>query len=492
MMRNKFLSILMAFVFLAAMGSSAMAATMYQGQPSAFNTGTAAGGYHVWQDGGRWYVQTVNAGTQRQFTGKIETDGTFSDVSTLSSDKGENVMVNVRNEKIEFNINSQAKSNGFSFAILNSQNATFTLYVDGQPVNPANVYLGQQNRHPVSYSFPINVASDSFPTNVTSDSSIGIFGPSYTSRFQGQPTAFNPGSGLGYFIWQDGDRWFLKTTAQGAQRQLAGIIRTGGTFAGVSRLGLEDNDMVRINESRNEVIFDLKTESDQDGLSFQLSGGADATFTLYLDGQPVNLSNVYLGSQNLHPTTQTFNLSSRDDQYTRNDFDINAPIVPATIYQTIVSANAQGEPTELNSGKIFGYFIWQDLEDRWFVQATTTGEKRHFTGTIETSGALSDVKTLSSQRSGGTVVNALENKISFAFTTGGSNNDVLINSFANDSSRTTEPEKMSGLSFRVNDGANLKIKLFVDGQPVDPSNIYLGSENKHSSSSAIQIYSSNQ
>ena len=467
-MRNKLFSLLMTVVFLAAMGSSAMAATMYQGQPI---TGTTLGGYHVWQEGGRWYVQTVNAGSQRHFTGKVETDGTFSDVSTLSPDKVGHVMLDVRNEKIEFNINSPANTSGFSFAILNSQNATFTLYVDGQPVDPSNVYLGGKNQHPGSYSFPINVAS-AF--------SVGSFAQPNLSRFQGQPTAFNPGNSLGYFIWQEGDRWFLKTTTQGSQRQLSGVIRTDGTFSNVSRVGLEDNDMVRINEASNEVLFDLKTEGEQDGISFLMSRNADATFTLYLDGQPINVSNIYLGSLNLHPIMHPFNLGSRDDQYTRNDqafFDSNKTIMPATTYQTIVSAVAQGTPTEMDPGEIFGYFIWQDPENRWFLQATTQGEERRFTGTIETNGALSDVKTLSSQRSDGTVADAVDNRINFAFKTGGSNNN---------------SEKMSGLSFLVNDGAYLNFRLFVDGQPVEPKKIFLGRENKHSSSSTIKIYSSNQ
>ena len=151
--------------------------------------------------------------------------------------------------------------------------------------------------------------------------------------------------------------------------------------------------------------------------------------------------------------------------------------MPATTYQTIVSAVAQGTPTEMDPGEIFGYFIWQDPENRWFLQATTQGEERRFTGTIETNGALSDVKTLSSQRSDGTVADAVDNRINFAFKTGGSNNN---------------SEKMSGLSFLVNDGAYLNFRLFVDGQPVEPKKIFLGRENKHSSSSTIKIYSSNQ
>jgi hypothetical protein len=282
-MRHKILAILMTCFILAAMSSFALAATIYQGRPYDPN---ASAGYYVWQEGDRWHVQTVNTGTRRLFTGIIETDGTFSDVSTMASENSDRIAMKVRSQKIEFTFSSLAKTDGFSFTILNSQNASFTLYIDNRPVDPSNIYLGRKNQHPNSYSFPINNS-----TNYSYND-----GPAKLSRFQGQPTALNPGNVLGYFVWQEGGRWFLKTTTQGAQRQFTGTIRTDGTFANVSRIGLEGNDIVRLNITSSEISFDIQTSGDQDGISFQLDSSSDATFSLYLDGQAINPANVYLNT----------------------------------------------------------------------------------------------------------------------------------------------------------------------------------------------------
>jgi hypothetical protein len=467
-MRNKFLAIMMTVIILAVTGSAVMAAPIHQGRPTAFDS-SASAGYYIWQDGDRWNLQMINVGARHVFSGMVETDGTFSGVSAMTSENIERVAMKVGAQKIDFTFNSLAKTDGFSFTISNNQNATFTLLIDGMAVDPSTVYIGQQNRHPASNSFSAN--------NIVYDSA--YVGLQNLQGLQGRPTAMNNVNVLGYFIWQEGDRWFLKTITQGSLRQFTGTVRTGGTFADVTRVSLEDNDLVRVNDANNEINFNLKTEGDEDGISFRLNNSQDATFALYMDGQVINPSNIYLGSQNIRPTANPFSLSSRDGQYTINnnrDLSSNNMTNPNETYQTIASSYAQGKPTELNPGEVFGYFIWQDDQNRWFLQTTTTGEERQFTGTIETAGMISDLRQGQSQRPYDAVVDAISNKISFTFKTGGSD----------------RPDKQNELSFMVTDGADLRFRLNVDGQPVDPKKIFLGSANYHPTNSAVKIYSSNQ
>ena len=242
----------------------------------------------------------------------------------------------------------------------------------------------------------------------------------------------------------------------------------------------------------NEISFDFKTAGEQDGLTFQMNNGTDATFTLYLDGQPINTANIYLGAQNQRPTINPFNLPSSDDQYGSNEnrvFPSDEPLSTNTNFQTIVAANAQGQPSALNAGKIFGYFLWQDAENRWNLQTTTTGDERQFSGTIESSGTIYEMKTLSSQRADGSVVNGVSNKIDYSFKTGGAASGISIS--LGDGIRFNQPDKVSGLSFRVTEGAPLNFRFNVDGQPIDPANIYLGSANRHPAGNTIKIYSSN-
>jgi len=462
-MKNKFLSIFLTIFFLMAMVSPAMAARDYQGKPTKHEAGNSMG-YYIWQEGNRWHVRTVNAGTQRLFTGMVETDGNFAEVTTLQSENVERVAVNVSSGKIDFHLNSAAKTDGFSFAVSNGQNVTFTLYADGLPVDPSNVYFGSGNRHPNASSFTARLNDDN-----SNDS----------SQLQDRPTALNPGNVLGYFIWQEGDRWYLETTTRGAERQFTGTVRTQGTFADINRINLEGNDRTSTNNAGNEIDFDLKTTGEMDGFSFRVENSAAATFTLFIDGQPINSSNIYLGKANRHPETNSFTASRNEivnnsTQYNNSNSN--------TLSRTELS-RFQGQPTALNPGNTFGYFIWQD-QNRWYLQTTTTGAERQFKGVIETDGTFSEVEKMRSQRAEGAVVDASGSKIEFSFKTGGSASGITL-SFP-EGLKMNQADKLSGLSFKAVDGAVLNFTLYVDGGVVDPSNIYIGNSNLHPSSNVIQ------
>lgn len=534
-MKNKIFAILMTVVFMAAMSTAALAAPIHQGQPTAYNSGASAG-YYIWQEGDRWLMKTTTPGSLRNFTGTVQTNGRFENVNRLNLEDSDIVRLNEANTEISFNLNTAGDQDGLSFRLVNSADATFTLYLDGQVINPANIYIGSQNLRPTANSFNINLRPDQYTTNRVLPTYETTFSPTYIttnvptysltydpnfypnnnapygtsvvpvnsysnlSRFQGQPTAMNLANDTGYSIWQEGDRWIMRTSAPSMERNFTGTIQTNGRFENVSRLNLEDNDVVRLNETSTDISFNFQTGRDQDGLSFLMSNAMDATFALYIDGVAVNPANVYVGAQNLRPNTNPFNVNGRDDQYASNvvlpSYDrpllsttypslfstthptttpnlmiATYPAIPDSSYQVLVSALAQGQPTELDPGKVFGYFLWQDLEDRWTLQSATNDEVRQFTGIIETAGVFSDVKTLQSQLPDSSVMDVASNRIAFAF---------------------NQRDKVTGLSFRVTDGANLNFRLFADGQPIDSSKIYLGKDNRHPSGNALKIYSSNQ
>jgi len=352
----------------------------------------------------------------------------------------------------------------------------------GTPALAAPMY---QDR-PTAYSTNVYPSND-YPANN------GYSNNAYQnqSRLQGQPTDLNPNNNaLGYFIWQEGDRWIVKTTAQGMQHQFTGNIRTNGTFYDVSRLDLENNDSVRLNRASNDISFNLNTGRNPEGISFRIDNGADATFILYLDGQAINTANVFLGSQNLRPVSNPFSLNARD-QYSSNDNRFFSPnlnnindnrFLPSSV-QNIFVSDLQGQTSSLSPGNAFGYFIWQD-QDRWIVETSTMGKERKFTGTIETDGSISDLKTLRTERSDGDI-QSTGSKIKFAFKTGGPETGFVVSN--GDNHPHEYPDKVSGFSFLVNDGSALNLNLYVDGHPIDPSSIYLGRSNRNPSSSEFKI-----
>jgi hypothetical protein len=307
----------MTFVFLATLGLPVLAAPMYQGRPTDYNAGNSSG-YYIWQDGERWYVQTANTGTQRLFSGMIETDGSFVDVSTMPSEKVERVAMDVRSQKIEFSFNSLAKNDGFSFSLINSQNATFTFYIDGRPVDSSNIYIGRQNRHPNSHSFSIN--------NKPNENGYNNWSPNNEttsrSRFQGQPTELNPGNVFGYFIWQEQNRWVVQTTTTGNERQFNGTIETDGTISDVQTSPSQRSDGQSVNTANNKINFTFKTGGTNTGVSislgegirfnksdkmnefsFRVTDGSILKFNLYADGQLIDPANIYLGRENQHPSS---------------------------------------------------------------------------------------------------------------------------------------------------------------------------------------------
>lgn len=155
-MRNKIMAMLMSVLFLTAIGIPGVAAAMYQGRPTAYDAANTAN-YQIWQEGNRWHVLIVNnMRSLHSFTGIVETGGMFTEVLTMPSTFADGVAMKFSDAKIEFQINSQARSDWFSFRVFNSSEAMFTLYMDGVPVSPANVYLGQQNTHPNNHSFVVS------------------------------------------------------------------------------------------------------------------------------------------------------------------------------------------------------------------------------------------------------------------------------------------------------------------------------------------------
>lgn len=324
-MRNKFSAMLLVFAFLMMVGSPVQAATVHQGRPSALDQGNAVG-YYIWQEGNRWQVRTVNAGSQHLFTGMIETDGSFADASTLASEKAERIAVDIRAAKIEFSFNTASKMDGFSFVVNGGQKVTLTLYLDGMPVNPINVYIGGGNQHPAANGFALNLNDD-----VASQSQGAAAGSYNSADLQGQPAALNPGNVFGYFIWQDQNRWYLQTTTTGAERQFTGTIETEGTISDVTTLQSKRADGAAVTPSSNKIGFAFKTggantgvsitfgegiklnQPDKlSGLSFLVSDAATLGFTLYVDGQAVDPANIYLGSANRHPVGTGLKIYSRN------------------------------------------------------------------------------------------------------------------------------------------------------------------------------------
>lgn len=143
---------------------------------------------------------------------------------------------------------------------------------------------------------------------------------------QGQPTALNPGNSFGYFIFQEGDIWIVKTTTRGEIHKFTGTILTGSTFINSAPFNPNSKDSVRINSLGTRINFTFKTGGARkgflihgkgddmprewpdsvSGLTFVVADGSTVKFILKVDGLPVKSSDIYIGRNNRHPSGSEF------------------------------------------------------------------------------------------------------------------------------------------------------------------------------------------
>jgi hypothetical protein len=131
---------------------------------------------------------------------------------------------------------------------------------------------------------------------------------SYSTNFEGKPKLFNPGNSLGYFMWQDKDGFHLRTTSSGMEHVFSGTIHTNGRFENIFGKTSETNDYSRVNEEWDKITFKFTNSGRESGIDLSLKGGTYITFDLFMDDNPMNPENIFIGSDGWHPGSFKFTL----------------------------------------------------------------------------------------------------------------------------------------------------------------------------------------
>jgi hypothetical protein len=150
--------------------------------------------------------------------------------------------------------------------------------------------------------------------------------------FSGKPT-FAEGVDLGYYIWRDGDTWYVRWTTRGQTRRFSGsVVAEGGELKSLKRIDLEserrvlypgrsprvvygprgraqvrrgrapvvverDQDKVE-KDGDNKILFLARTNDDIDGFNFKVSDKVRSLrFVLEIDGRQMPQS-VEIGKNN--------------------------------------------------------------------------------------------------------------------------------------------------------------------------------------------------
>lgn len=133
---------------------------------------------------------------------------------------------------------------------------------------------------------------------------------SFASAFyEGRPAQFDPGDSSGYFIWHDSRGWNLITTAEGRrEHHFSGTIRTDGEIQNVKAMRLERGDRLRPDYRKDSIQFSFRSNEQEDGIHFNISGERYVQFELYIDGRRVDPRFIFVGRQGWRPSQSPFRI----------------------------------------------------------------------------------------------------------------------------------------------------------------------------------------
>lgn len=136
---------------------------------------------------------------------------------------------------------------------------------------------------------------------------------SYSLSLDGRPDAFNPGHSNGYFIWQDKKGLHLRITTSGTKHVFSGTIHTDGTFEDAFEKSRGADDDFHINNDRDKITFKFTTSGEVDSIDLHVYDGSYVRFNLSMDGDDINPSNIFIGSNGWHPGSHKFTLFHDED-----------------------------------------------------------------------------------------------------------------------------------------------------------------------------------
>jgi hypothetical protein len=117
------------------------------------------------------------------------------------------------------------------------------------------------------------------------------------------PHNLHGGGTAGFYLWHNDQGLFLATTGPDPRTShlFSGLIETDGRFTDVHLLRAERPDAYAVRENDQRIRFSLTTFADLDGLTFDVVGGTEVTFTLLIDGQRASPRSIFMGQRAIHP-----------------------------------------------------------------------------------------------------------------------------------------------------------------------------------------------
>lgn len=125
-----------------------------------------------------------------------------------------------------------------------------------------------------------------------------------------KPKGFDPGDGIGYAVWVDGDWYHVRwTSKKKEEHRFSGVVTADAPIEKFEEEKLEHEmekgDSVK-GLAPHKIEFVGYSDGDQDGFKFKAENAKHITFRLEIDGTSAPPRQVFCGKRDAHPAGVPF------------------------------------------------------------------------------------------------------------------------------------------------------------------------------------------
>ncbi len=138
----------------AMVGTTGAWPDRFEGRPEQLEVGGDAG-FYIWHADDGVHLSTTGPGPERHFRAVIRTDGELEDIDQVRLEEGDRYEVRDGGQVLVVDFTTYGHIDNIRWRVAGGTEMRFDLNVDGHPIRPRNVYLGEQGVHPSSPTFRI-------------------------------------------------------------------------------------------------------------------------------------------------------------------------------------------------------------------------------------------------------------------------------------------------------------------------------------------------
>ncbi len=437
MRKSLMLSMIAGLAMCSALPAAAAWDNQVEGRP-VFKAGRSTG-YVMWHDPAGWHMRVTTRGKAHRFHGSITSSGEVTWFRRVNCENND-VVTKAGGRTIRFDLKAAGGADGIDFRVKGDL-LTFKPRVDNRAAAVSQVRLGRNMRR--ASTIPLVVKRTGQPERAATVRPGG-----WPAFIKGRPVR-KTRRRRGYFIWNDGNTWHLRTGTRGRKHRFYGSITCDGKITWFRGVRLERGDSTARAGART-LRFDFKTTGGEDGVDFRCNGRI-LTFKLRVDRRAASTGEVFTG-RHMRRASAVPLVVVRSKR--------TAPAKSGLSRTGKWPATVQGNPRFV-AGRSLGCFIWHDGQT-WRVRYTSRGAPHRFSGTIIANGKIMALKKRMLER-GDSVVRLGPERLKINCNVSG---------------------LADGLDFKTA-GNKVVFNIRMDGRPLAVRNIFLGRRRRHPVSNVV-------